>query len=92
NDILSRDISSSTHYEDGKRAGIKIESVKADSIAAQHGMQQGDIIKSINGYPVNSKQEAISFAKKNADRYKIWQIEVENMGRVRTEVYHSPEK
>ncbi len=90
--ILSRDISSETHYDkDGKRAGIKIKRVSKDSIAAQHGMQDGDIIKSINGHAVNSKQEAISFAKKNKDRYKIWQVEVENLGRTRTEVYHSPE-
>ena len=89
--ILSRDISSETYYDkDGKRAGIKITRVESDSIAAQHGMQSGDIIKSVNGYPVNSKQEAIAFAKKNSDRYEIWQVEVENMGRTRTEVYHSP--
>jgi hypothetical protein len=89
--ILSRDVSSETYYdENGKRAGIKLTRVASDSIAAQHGAQAGDVIKSINGYPVNSKQEAISFAKKNADRYEIWEIEVENLGRTRTEVYHSP--
>lgn len=93
NDILARDIGSETYFDkDGNRAGIKITKVAKDSIAAQHGMQQGDIIKSINGYPVNSKQEAIAFAKKNADRYEIWQIQVENLGRIRTEVYHSPKK
>ncbi|QDV08368.1 PDZ domain (Also known as DHR or GLGF) [Planctomycetes bacterium Poly30] len=93
NDILARDIGSETYIDkDGNRAGIKITKVAKDSIAAQHGMQEGDIIKSINGYPVNSKQEAIAFAKKNSDRYEIWQIEVENLGRVRTEVYHSPKK
>ncbi len=91
--ILSRDVSSETHYDkDGKRAGIKITRVASDSIAAQHGMQSGDIIKSVNGYPVNSKQEAIAFAKKNADRYEIWEVQVENLGRTRTEVYHSPKK
>ena len=89
--ILSRDISSETHYDkDGKRAGIKITRVESDSIAAQHGGQSGDVIKSINGFPVSSKQEAIAFAKKNSDRYEIWQVEVENLGRTRTEVYHSP--
>ncbi|MFT5735498.1 MAG: hypothetical protein ACJA2W_000230 [Planctomycetota bacterium] len=91
-DILSRDISSETHYdENGKRDGVKITRVSKDSIAAQHGLQDGDIIKSINGHSVSSKQEAISFAKKNSERYEIWQVEIENLGRSRIEVYHSPE-
>ena len=90
--ILARDVSSETYYDkDGKRAGIKLTRVASDSIAAQHGAQTGDVIKSINGHPVNSQQEAIAWAKKNSDKYKIWQVEVENLGRTRIEVFHSPD-
>ena len=49
------------------------------------------MIKSINGHPVSSQQEAIAWAKKNSDKYEIWQVEVENLGRTRIEVFHSPD-
>lgn len=89
--ILSRDVGTKTYFDkDGKRAGIQITSVKEGSIAARHGVQQGDIIISINGTPVSSKQEAISFAKKHADIYEVWEVQVMNLGRIRTEVYHTP--
>jgi hypothetical protein len=48
------------------------------------------VIKSINGHAVSSAQEAIHFAKTNADRYNTWEVEVENMGRTRTITYESP--
>ena len=80
-----------THYDrDGRANGIKITRIAKDSFALQLGLQTGDIVKSINGHPVNSKQEAIAFVKKNGSRYSIWQVAIENLGRTRIEVYHSP--
>ena len=74
----------------GKYAGIQIMDVPAGSFAAQHGAMAGDIIKSINGYPVTSPQEAITFAKNNANQYSKWEIEVENKGRTRFVTYIPP--
>jgi len=74
----------------GKYAGIQIMEVPAGSFAAQHGAMEGDIIKSINGYPVTSAQEAITFAKNNANQYTKWEIEVENKGRTRFVTYIPP--
>ncbi len=90
-DVLTRDVGTKTHYDsNGKRAGIELTRVRKGSIAARHGAQEGDIIKSINGQPVNSTQEAINFAKNNKDRYSTWEIVVENLGRERTITYESP--
>jgi len=47
------------------------------------------VIKSINGQPVNSVQEAISFVKVNKDKYSTWEVVVENKGKQRTVTYES---
>ncbi len=70
--------------------GIELTSVEPGGVAARHGAQTGDIIKSINGHPVTSAAEAISFVKNHADEYTTWEIVVENMGRERTVIYESP--
>lgn len=72
--------------------GIEIQSVPSNSIAAAHGVKSGDIIKSINGHPVTSSQEAIQFAKNNSEKYKVWEIVIENKGALRTVTYESPEE
>ena len=51
--------------------------------------KEGDVIKSINGQPVNSVQEAISFVKVNKDKYSTWEVVVENKGKQRTVTYES---
>jgi len=88
--ILSSDVRTKTRFVDGKRAGVELTEVKPGSIAARHGAQSGDVVISINGQPVNSQQEAIAFAKANAERYSVWTVEVLRLGRVETVVYHSP--
>ena len=79
-----------TYFKDGKRAGVELTEVREGSIVARHGGQSGDVIISINGTPVSSQQEAIAFAKSNAERYSVWEVEVLRFGRVETVVYHSP--
>jgi hypothetical protein len=71
-------------------AGIEITSVKPGSLAARHGVQQGDVIKSINGHPVSSESEAIQYVKQNKDNYDEWVVEVWNRGQTRTVTYYSP--
>jgi hypothetical protein len=90
-DIFSRDVKTETYYDkDGNRAGVKINEVRAGSVAERLGAQAGDVIIAINGTSVNSQQEAIQFAKDNSERYSVWEVQVMNLGRVRTEIYHSP--
>lgn len=90
-EVLVRDLGHRTHYDrNGRRAGIELTRVRANSIAARHGAQEGDIVISINGQPVSSAQEAINFAKNNADKYSTWEVVVENLGARRTLIFESP--
>ena len=66
--------------------------VKPGSVASSHGLSNGDVVKSINGHPVTSKQEAITFVKNNKDVYDKWEVVVESKGRLKTLVYYSPNK
>jgi hypothetical protein len=89
--ILTNDVRTKTHYEDGRRAGIKVQSIKAGSVASKHGIQTGDIIKSVNGHAVNSEHEGIKFFKTNQDKYSVWTVVVESMGKEKTMIFESPE-
>ena len=89
--ILTEDIKTSTHLENGKRAGIRVEQVRPGSIAYRHGARTGDIVISINGHAVHSEQEAISFVKNNQGRYTVWEVVVLRQGRRETHVYRSQE-
>lgn len=74
----------------GKYAGVQITDVVPGGIAAAHGAQQGDIIKSINGTPVTSVPEAIQYVKNNSDSTTVWEVVVESQGVERVVVYESP--
>jgi PDZ domain-containing protein len=61
-----------TDPETGRPAGVRVLKMEQGSILGARGLQQGDRIISINGTPVNSRQEAIAFVKgpgKGAARY-----------------------
>ena len=90
--ILTRDIQHRRHRDPktGKYDGIEITRVAPRSMAARHGAQEGDVIKSINGHPVSSVSEAINWAKSNKDKYTRWEVLVENKGKERTVVYETP--
>jgi hypothetical protein len=92
-DIIARELKTAQHRDPrtGRYDGIEIKSVVPGSLAASHGAQEGDVIKSINGHAVNSVQEAITFAKNNANKYSIWEIVIENKGKTRTVTYESPD-
>lgn len=90
-DILAREVSWQPHRDSrGRPDGIQITQVQASSMAAQHGVSTGDVVKSINGHPVTSPQEAIAFVKNNQANYDKWEVEVESKGRLKTLVYYSP--
>jgi hypothetical protein len=90
--ILAEDVRTSRHRDPktGRYDGIELTRVNPTSIAAAHGAQDGDVIKSINGHPVTSTQEAINYVKNNKDVTSRWEVEVENRGRTRIVTYISP--
>lgn len=91
--ILAREVVHSRHRnpKTGKYDGIELKSVAPGGRMAAHGAQSGDIIKSINGHPVTSTAQAITFVKNNQDKYSSWEVVVENKGKERTVTYESPE-
>ena len=90
--VLTNDLRYKTHVDPntGRRDGIEIQTVRPGSIAERHGAQPGDILKSINGHPVSSDQEAMSFVRNNQDKYTSWEVEILRLGRTVTLTFQNP--
>ncbi|MCU0723055.1 MAG: PDZ domain-containing protein [Planctomycetes bacterium] len=71
--------------KDGKQEGVKVQNIPSDSLAAQRGLQQGDIIKAVNNVPVDSMDFA-SIGKKIGNA-KTLVITVERRGRLMNFTY-----
>ncbi len=71
--------------------GIELTDVPKGSFAAKYGAKEGQIIKSINGHPVTSVNEAISYAKQNKDKYDTWVIVYEEQGKEYTKTIDTSE-
>ena len=91
-EILASEVRTDRHRDPktGRFDGIEIKSLAANSIAASHGAQEGDIVKSINGHPVTGLQDAITYVKNNSGQYTTWEVVVESKGKLKTLIYHSP--
>ena len=81
------------HYDPktGKPDGVEIKDVPKDSFGAKYGAKAGQVIQSINGHPVSSVNEGISYAKQNADKYKIWEIVYVEQGKEKTKIIDTSE-
>jgi len=90
--ILSRDIQYSTYKNPrtGATEGIKINYIAPNSIPAQAGLSEGEVLKSINGHKVTSVNDAIAFVKASANTTDTWTAVFEKQGREVTRTYHSP--
>ncbi len=60
-------------FKDGKSQGFKLFSIRPDSIYSQIGVQNGDVIRQINGFDINSPEKALEIYSqlKNANRVEI---------------------
>lgn len=74
----------------GQYEGIEIISIAPGSVAGNFGIRSGDVIKSVNGHPVKSTNEAITFAKNNSEYYSVWEVVVWNAGTERTVTVETP--
>ena len=92
-EILSREVRTTKHRDPrtGKYDGIEVRSIAQGSLAGNHGIQEGDVIKSINGHEVTTVSQALQYVKANAHLYDTWEVVVSNMGLDRTVTYNSPE-
>lgn len=51
------------HLKDGKPDGFALSYIKENSFFTKLGLRRGDIVKSINGKPINTPEDAFAFYK-----------------------------
>lgn len=66
-------------FKDGVAHGFKLFSIRPDSIYTKIGVQNGDVIKRINGYDLNSPEKALEIYSKLKEASRI-DIELERNG------------
>ncbi|HLL54449.1 MAG TPA: type II secretion system protein GspC [Myxococcaceae bacterium] len=74
-------------FKDGVAQGFKLFSIRPDSIYTKIGIQNGDVIKRINGYDLNSPEKALEVYSKLKEASRI-DIEVERNGSVVRKTYN----
>jgi len=66
-------------FKDGKAEGFKLFSIRPDSLYSKIGIQNGDVIKRINGNDINSPEKALEIYSKLRDASRI-DIDIERNG------------
>jgi general secretion pathway protein C len=66
-------------FKDGQAQGFKLFSIRPDSIYSKIGVQNGDVIRRINGFDLNSPEKALEVYSKMKDASRI-EIEIERNG------------
>ncbi|MEW6434059.1 MAG: type II secretion system protein GspC [Myxococcota bacterium] len=74
-------------FKDGVAQGFKLFSIRPDSIYTKIGIQNGDVIKRINGYDLNSPEKALEIYSKLKEASRI-DIEVERNGSTIRKTYN----
>lgn len=74
-------------FKDGVAQGFKLFSIRPDSIYSRIGIQNGDVIKRINGYDLNSPEKALEIYSKLKEASRI-DIEVERNGAAVRKTYN----
>ena len=74
-------------FKDGAAQGFKLFSIRPDSIYTKIGVQNGDVIKRINGLEMNSPEKALEIYSKLKDSARI-DIEIERNGAAVRKTYN----
>lgn len=74
-------------FKDGVATGFKLFSIRPDSIYAKIGIQNGDVIRRINGFEINSPDKALEVYSKLKEAGRI-EIEVDRNGRTVRKTYN----
>lgn len=74
-------------FKDGVAQGFKLFSIRPDSIYSKIGIQNGDVIKRINGFDLNSPEKALEIYSKLKESARI-DIEVERNGAAIRKTYN----
>ncbi len=71
-----------------KPMGLQVRSIKKGSILERRGIRKGDILRSINGHRVGSRQEAIAYLKGEGRGLTRYVVEIDRDGRILTLTYN----
>jgi general secretion pathway protein C len=74
-------------FKDGVATGFKLFSIRPDSIYTKIGVQNGDVIRRINGYDLNSPEKALEVYAKLKEANRI-DIEIERNGAIQKKTYN----
>ncbi len=66
-------------FKDGVATGFKLFSIRPDSLYTKIGIQNGDVIKRINGFDINSPDKALEVYTKLKESNRI-EIEIDRNG------------
>jgi PDZ domain len=73
--------------ESGRYEGVKISKVKPNSYLARRGAKKGDILVSINGVPVSSREGVINYIRKNGESQTQFTVKLIRNGQPKTLTY-----
>jgi general secretion pathway protein C len=74
-------------FKDGQAQGFKLFSIRPDSLYTKIGIQNGDVIRRINGYDLNSPEKALEIYTKLKDTSRI-DIELDRNGQPVRKTYN----
>lgn len=74
------------YFEGGRMAGFRVSQIDKDSLADRLGVQDGDIIKQVDGQPINSIEKAIQVYKRVRNKQAV-SVDVQRDGQMTTLTY-----
>jgi general secretion pathway protein C len=83
---LSRAVHVVPAFRDGRTVGFRFMRVGPDSPAATLGLKSGDLIRAVNGQPLDSMQRLMSLVAA-LDRTSVIDLELERAGQLQTHHY-----
>lgn len=83
---ILRDVMVNPYFEGGRMAGFRVSQIEKGSLVDRLGVQDGDIIKQVDGQPMNSIEKAIQVYK-GARNKRVISVDVERDGQMTTLTY-----
>jgi general secretion pathway protein C len=74
------------HVENGRREGLEVAWIQPDSVFGKFGLNQGDVVRQVDGRPVNSLDEMVSLYKRLEAGGRV-SLVVTRQGETRTLTY-----
>jgi general secretion pathway protein C len=74
------------YFRDGKPSGLLLTHIRRNSIFTELGLKSGDIVKGVNGKPIQSVDDALEFYNKLKNSSSV-QLEIERRGQTKSLSY-----